>query len=438
MCAVYFGFGAVVLAIPPMAGDVRADLGVSRGVLGFALGAWALIYIVTAPPAGRVLDRLGLRRSLAAGALLIAVSAVVQAGARNAALLWVAIAIIGVGGPLVSLSAPKLVSDWFDDPGERAMAVGFYTSAPAIGGLFALALTDSVLLPALGGWRQVLLLHAVIVFTAALAWIVVSGRAPAGSAGTGVTHAPAPAWGAAKALLRGRVVRLAMLLGIGSFFITQALSAWLPDMLEVHGGLSGTSASNWAAVSLAIGIVARLAVPGLARPERRSAVLHGVMAALAVAMIVMAYGPTGVQIAAVLVIGLRSAMNSLVSVVLMEADEVSPANAGLAYGLWFAVVEIGGAAGPPVVGAFGDSTAGYPAALVTMAVMLVVMMAVLFNADRPHDKEHPWTSRRTHGHVSCERGSRRSWTSTSIRTRRATSASRPSSGRGRCGPSSTS
>lgn len=380
MCAVYFGFGVIVLAIPPMAGDVRADLGVSRGVLGFALGAWALIYIVTAPPIGRVLDRLGLRRSLAAGALLITVSAVVQAGAQNAAMLWVAIALIGIGGPLVSLSAPKLVSDWFDDPRERAMAVGFYTSAPAIGGLFALALTDSVLLPALGGWRQVLLLHAAIVFAAAVAWIVVSGRAP-DRADTGVAHAPAPAWGAAKALLRGRVVRLAMLLGIGSFFITQALSAWLPDILEEHSGLSGTSASHWAAVSLAIGIVARLAVPGLARPERRSAVLHGVMLALAVAMIVMAYGPTGVQIAAVLVIGLRSTMNSLVSVVLMEADEVTSANAGLAYGLWFSVVEIGGAAGPPVVGAFGDSAAGYPAALVTMAVMLVVMMAVLFSAD---------------------------------------------------------
>jgi cyanate permease len=382
MCAVYVGFGILVLAIPPMASDVRAELGISRGVLGFALGAWALIYIVTAPPIGRVLDRLGLRRSLAAGALLIAVSAVVQAGARSAAMLWVAVAIIGIGGPLVSLSAPKLVSDWFEDPRERAMAVGFYTSAPAIGGLFALALTDSVLLPALGGWRQVLLLHAGIILAAAIAWIVVSGRAPHEPAGSAQVHVPAPAWGAAKVLLRGRVVRLAMLLGIGSFFITQALSAWLPDMLEEHSGLSGTSASHWAAVSLAIGIVARLSVPGLARPERRSAVLHGVMIVLAASMVVMAFGPTSVQVTAAVVIGLRSTLNSLVSVVLMEADEVTPANAGLAYGLWFSAVEVGGAAGPPVVGAFGDSDAGYPAALVVMAVILAVMMLTLVRADR--------------------------------------------------------
>jgi MFS family permease len=66
----------------------------------------------------------------------------------------------------------------------------------------------------------------------------------------------------------------------------------------------------------------------------------------------------------------------------MEADEVTPANAGLAYGLWFSAVEVGGAAGPPVVGAFGDSDAGYPAALVVMALILAVMMLTLVRADR--------------------------------------------------------
>ena len=381
MCLVYFAFGVVLLAIPPMAAEVRADLGVSRSVLGFALGAWALLYIVTAPPAGRFIDRLGLRRSLTAGSLLVAVSAAAQAGARNGAVLWLAIGIIGVGGPLVSLSAPKLVADWFTDARERALAVGFYTSAPAIGGLFALALTNSVLLPALGGWRSVLLFEAAMNLVAVVVWLVVSGRAPAAPAAAESPGPSAPrAWAASRELLAGRGVRLAMVLGIGSFFITQGLSAWLPDMLEAHSGLSGGAASNWAAASLGVGIVARLAVPGLARPERRSAVLHGVMIALGAALVLMAFGPAGLQLPAVLVIGLRSTLNSLVIVVLMEAEEVTPANAGLAYGLWFSAVEIGGAAGPPVVGAFGDSHLGYPGALVAMTAVLAIMIAVLARA----------------------------------------------------------
>ena len=147
----------------------------------------------------------------------------------------------------------------------------------------------------------------------------------------------------ARTLLSSSGVRLAMVLGIGTFFVTQGLSAWLPNMLEEHTGLSTGAASNWAAASIAVGIVARLVLPGLVRPERRSMMLHVLMMALAVAMLVMAIGPPSTDVAAALVLGLRSALTSLVILVLMEAEHVTTANVGLAYGLWFSAVQIGGA-----------------------------------------------------------------------------------------------
>ena len=173
MCNVYVAFGMIVLAIPPMVTQVRTELDISRSTLGFALGAWALLYIVTAPPAGQIIDRIGLRRSLAAGSLLVATSAAVQSAARDVAMLWLAIGIIGIGGPLVSLSAPKLVAVWFTSPRERPLAVGLYTSAPALGGACALLLTNSVLLPVFGDWRSVLLFEAALNLLAALVWMLV-------------------------------------------------------------------------------------------------------------------------------------------------------------------------------------------------------------------------------------------------------------------------
>jgi predicted MFS family arabinose efflux permease len=173
-----------------------------------------------------------------------------------------------------------------------------------------------------------------------------------------------------------------MVLGVGTFFVSQGLSAWLPDMLEEHTGLSARTASNWAAVSLAVGVVARLVMPGLASPVLRSRMLHGLMISIALAMVVMAIGPPGIEVAAALVIGLRSALSSLVILVLMETDHVTPGNIGLAYGLWFSAVQIGGALGPQVVGTFGDSGLGFPGALVAMALLLGVMMAVLGRDDR--------------------------------------------------------
>jgi MFS transporter, CP family, cyanate transporter len=382
MCGVYFAFGVVLLAIPPMVTEVRTELGVSRSVLGFALGAWALMYIVTAPPAGRIIDRIGLHRSLATGSLLIAISASVQAAAQGIVMLWIAIAIIGIGGPLVSLSAPKLVAVWFPDRRERPLAVGIFTSAPALGGVFALLLTNSVLLPLLGSWRSVLMFEAVLNLVAVSVWVMVSGRAPSEPVVADPVMEPTmPGVGTARMLLSSASVRLAMVLGIGSFFITQGLSAWLPSMLEERSGLSVRAASVWAAGSLAVGILARLVIPGLARPERRSAVLYGVMCALGVAMLLMAVGPVDTHPPATLVMGLRLALSSLVIVVLMEAETVTAANAGLAYGLWFSAVEVGGALGPPVVGAFGDSDVGFAGALVVMAVLLAVMVSVLFRHD---------------------------------------------------------
>jgi len=383
MYAVYFAFGVILLAIPPMAGDVRAELGISRGMLGFALGAWALLYIVTAPPAGQIIDRIGLRRSLAAGSLLIAASAALQSTAQGLAMLWLAIGVIGVGGPMVSLSAPKLVATWFGDPRERALAVGFYTSAPALGGAFALALTNSVLLPALGGWRSVLLFEAGINIVAAVVWIVISGVArhqPAAAGPSDIGWVPPKQH--VKLLFTSRGVRLAMVLGIGTFFVTQGLSAWLPSMLQEHTGLSVGAAANWAAASMAVGILTRLVLPGLVSSERRSMMLHVVMIVLVIAMLAMAVGPPAVDVTAALALGFRSALNALVIVVLMEADHVTTANIGLAYGLWFSAVQIGGGLGPQVVGVFGDSRFGFPGALVAMSVMLVAMVAVLFNDDR--------------------------------------------------------
>ena len=40
VCAVYFAFGVVAMSVPPLVGEVRDDLGLSRSAMGLALGAY--------------------------------------------------------------------------------------------------------------------------------------------------------------------------------------------------------------------------------------------------------------------------------------------------------------------------------------------------------------------------------------------------------------
>ena len=131
ICGVYFAFGVVAMSIPPLVGEIRADLGLSRGSMGLALGAWQVVYIVSAPVGGRLIDRLGIHHGILLGAIVVTASGLVRAAATGFGSFWVAIALFGVGGPLVSAGAPKAVGLWFGAERERRLAIGIYSTMPA-------------------------------------------------------------------------------------------------------------------------------------------------------------------------------------------------------------------------------------------------------------------------------------------------------------------
>jgi len=159
ICGVYFAFGVVAMSVPPLVGEVRADLGLSRGAMGLALGAWQLVYIVSAPIGGRLIDRLGVHRGILLGSLVVMASGFVRAAAGGFGTFWLAISLFGVGGPLISAGAPKAVSLWFTAERERRLAIGVYSTMPAIGGMATLVLSNSVLMPLTGSWRATVVIE---------------------------------------------------------------------------------------------------------------------------------------------------------------------------------------------------------------------------------------------------------------------------------------
>ena len=64
----------------------------------------------------------------------------------------------------------------------------------------------------------------------------------------------------------------------------------------------------------------------------------------------------------------------LAMVALMECEGVDASNTGVAYGLWFAVAEVGGVTGPLVLGRVADTSAGFGGALVLVALVCVAML----------------------------------------------------------------
>ena len=110
----YFSFGIVQGGVPPLIGPVSEDLGFSRSSMGTLLGAWPVVYIAVAVPAGALIDRFSLKLTIAIGITLIAMSGLLRAVASDYSTMLIAVMVFGLGGPFVSIGAPKLISIWFD------------------------------------------------------------------------------------------------------------------------------------------------------------------------------------------------------------------------------------------------------------------------------------------------------------------------------------
>ena len=110
----YVAFGMVQRAIAPLVTPILADLDLSYTEMGFILGSWQLTYIAAAIVTGTLIDRWGIRKSLLAGTIFLGLSSALRYFARGFSSMLGAVAIAGIGGPMISVGCPKAISIWFE------------------------------------------------------------------------------------------------------------------------------------------------------------------------------------------------------------------------------------------------------------------------------------------------------------------------------------
>ena len=174
---IYFFFGLIYTAVAPLVSPIMQELHLTYTQMGAVTGAWQLVYIFSAQPMGLMVDRLGVRRSLLLGALIMSVSSILRSFSSSFEGLLASMALFGLGGPLVSVGTTKLISVWFTGR-ERSIASGINASAPSAGSIVALGLTNSLALPFVGSWRGVFFVYGLVGFTTALVWFLESKRTP--------------------------------------------------------------------------------------------------------------------------------------------------------------------------------------------------------------------------------------------------------------------
>ncbi len=374
----YFVFGLSVTSLAPLVGEITADLDLSRADMGLVLGAWQFVYIFLAIPVGFVLQRLGAGRMLILAALIIAVSGIGRSLADSHWALLAAVAVFGLGGPVVSAGVPQTVSKWFAGS-QRGLAMGIYITAPPIAGIVTYSLTQSFLLPAMGDWRAVLRVWAICSVIAGVAWLLIwmvgrrIGQPQAGGDDAPRAYRVADAAG----LLLHRNTWLLLGVGAGVFTIDHGLRNWLPEILR-SSGLSAEQAGYMASIAVVCGVAGALVFPAMAVARRRRYVLFSMFAMSAVGCVLLQGWSYPLLVAGLILTGAASgAMMTISILTLIEQDYVGPERAGIAGGMFFSFAEIGGVSGPVMLGLLHDYTGGFTASLYLLAAIAMMLCALV-------------------------------------------------------------
>ena len=366
----YICFGIVSRAIFPLVTPILNDLRITYSQMGFILGSWQLTYIMIALVAGSIIDRWGVRKSLFAGVLIIGLSSSLRFFANNFTILLVAVALFGVGGPMISIGGPKTISAWFSGP-IRGTAIGLYTSGNWIGGLLALALTNSLVMPLVGNnWKQAFVVYGMITFGVGLLWMLFARETESREKSQSMAIIDV-----FRNLGNLRDVRIVLAMGLLAFAISHGFSSWLPKILEING-MSGPQAGFAASITIAAGIPSILIIPSVV-PARYRGQTMALLAILTAVNIILVMKISGISLyIGLAVLGFISApFMALLLVILMDSPGVETRHMGSAGGMFFCVAEIGGFAGPFFMGILVDLTGTFMAGALFLAGLCIAIAA---------------------------------------------------------------
>src|ERR1700746_1186180 len=127
---VALGYGIVAPAIPAFA----RQFGVSVAAAASVISAFALMRVAFALPAGRLVERFGLRQVMTSGIAVVAVSSMLAGFSRSFTQLLVLRGVGGLGSAMFSVSAQALLLASVPS-GQRGRASGLYTGGFLLGGI---------------------------------------------------------------------------------------------------------------------------------------------------------------------------------------------------------------------------------------------------------------------------------------------------------------
>jgi MFS family permease len=332
-------FHRMVLGVAALEAERRYHVG--PGALSAFTAIQLGVYLAMQVPVGLAADRIGPRRSLAAGMTAIAAGEAIFALTGTFGAGLAGRALIGLGDAFIFVNVLRVAHTWFE-PGRAALLTALTSLLGALGQLLT-TIPAHLALDGLG-WTTTFAGAAAITAVLAAGALGVVRDAPAARAATGDGEAPVPpAQDAVLATLRaawsGRRTRMGFWahFGLMTPFVTMTALWGYPWLVQAQG-IPRSTAATWLASSI---VALAAAAPFVGRLGGRGPAMQVRMALVTATLLVLAWTavlgwpggrpPHALILAALAISGVGSAV-SVVAFMLARAG--NPAHvAGSATGL---------------------------------------------------------------------------------------------------------
>ncbi|MEF8777352.1 MAG: MFS transporter [Natronomonas sp.] len=238
------------LSTAVLAEELTRAFSVTGTQLGNLHAAFFYIYAAMQLPAGVLVDRLGARRTVTGGALLMSIGGFVFAGTSTYPIAFAGRVLIGLGGGILFLAILRFCANWFR-PSEFARMSGLTIALSGFGGV--LATTPLAIVVAMTGWRRTLAAISVLAVVLAVVAYAVSRDTPVEAGFEPVSGVDSPGVSSLRAIVSnaGTVLREAetWLCGVvlfgGTGINITVFGLWgIPYLVQTYG-FSVTTASTY-------------------------------------------------------------------------------------------------------------------------------------------------------------------------------------------------
>jgi ACS family D-galactonate transporter-like MFS transporter len=379
-----------ISAIPGMAmsvlsKEISQDLHLTLAQVGVIWGIGSLPMIFTSLLAGAIGDRLGPKRVLVAGCLVMGLLGAARGLAQSFAAMTAIVFLAGAFSPFINTNGIKTCGMWFP-PRQLGLANGGISMGMAFGFLIGSMLSATLLSPLLGGWRNVFILYGCVGALFAIPWFF-SHAAPQDHLSAGAArHISIP-----QALQHVARVKNIWLLGLTLFGVggcVQSVLGYLPLYLRNIGWepLSADGAiSAFHAISLLFTLPIALWSDRLGNRKRLLFIAAGLIA-LGTGLLSVASGFwiwCGVLIAGFV----RDGFMAIFTTMVIETEGIGYTYAGTAWGFTMAISGIGSVIAPPLGNSLADYGASVPFAFwAGLAVLGLICLSLTRSTARQEQR----------------------------------------------------